>query len=225
MKVFILFLFPFMVFGQKSAITFPVYGEVQAKRISIDEVILHIRKLKTTSTMDYGKAVDFYFRHIASAGKNEWIEKLEEFSLDPDCPSPSREKINQQIERIRTLQVGELAPEINQGKFRLSTYQSTQQYFLILFYSPSCFHCTELLVDLIPYSEKKGLSVIALQIDEDPNFWSFPHFWTSLKAGGTIRKDYGVFSTPSLYLIDSKSKRIRAIPENLNQLKALESLF
>ena len=225
MKNLILFLFPIVLIAQNSTVLFPVFENHQAKYISIDRVIIHIRELKTKSSSSYGEAVDFYYLKIASSGKNTWIEKLEEFSLDPDCPSKFRDKINAQIEKIRTLQIGEIVPEIRINNFQLSTYQSRQEYFLLLFYSPSCFHCTELLIDLIPYSEKIKLPVIALQIDDEMNPWHFPEFWTSLKADAKIRKAYGVFSTPSLYLVNTKNKQITAIPENLSDIKEFELLF
>lgn len=225
MKIIIFLLLPFVLSAQNSTESFPVFGNTQAKNISIDRVIIHIRDLKSKSSISYGEAVDFYYLKIASSGKNSWIEKLEEFSLDPDCPAKFREKINAQIEKIRTLQVGEIVPEISINDFQLSTYQSSQECFLLLFYSPSCFHCTELLIDLIPYSEKIKLPVIALQIDNEMNPWHFPEFWTSLKADSKIRKAYGVFSTPSLYLVNTKSKQIRAIPENMTEIKECEHLF
>jgi len=57
------------------------------------------------------------------------------------------------------------------------------------------------------------------------NPWSFPDNWIHIKADAKIRKDYGVFSTPSLYLVNTKSKTISAIPENLSEIKELEHLF
>lgn len=224
MKYVLLFL-SFSLFAQHSAVVFPVYGQKQAKRISIEQVIIHIRELKTKSSITYGEAVDFYYKKIASTGKNQWIEKLEEFSLDPDCPAKSRIKINEQIQSIRTLQIGEKAPEIQVKDFLLSQYFSNKPTILLVFYSPSCFHCTELLVDLIPYAEKIKLPVIAIQIDDELNPWTFPTHWKTIKANKKILKDYGVFSTPSLFLIQKNSLRINAIPENLTEIKEFEHLF
>jgi thiol-disulfide isomerase/thioredoxin len=219
------FLLSFSIYAQQSAENFSVFGKPQAKYISIDNVLIHIRELKIKSSISYGEAVDFYYHRFVSTGKNQWIEKLEEFSLDPDCPAKFRNKINEQIQKIRTLQVGEKAPEIDFKEFHLSDYNSSKKNVLLLFYSPSCFHCTELLIDLIPYSIKNKLPVIALQIDEEMNPWSFPDNWISIKADANIRKDYGIFSSPSLFLINTKSKNISAIPENLTELKELEHLF
>ncbi len=224
MKFLLLFL-SFSLFAQVPAEVFTVYKQPQAKRISMEQVLIHIRELKAKSSINYGEAVDFYFRKIAATGKNQWIEKLEEFSLDPDCPAKNKAKINELIDRIRTLQLGEMAPEIQIGEFRLSHYTSKKPTVLVLFYSPSCFHCTELLIDLIPYSEKVKLPVIALQIDEEMNPWTFPSHWKTMKADEKVRKAYGVFSTPSLFLIQGNSMRISGIPENLTELKDFEHLF
>ena len=222
---YIFFLLSFSVFAQQPVDIFPVFAQTQSRYISIERVILHIRELKTQSSIKYGEAVDFYYRKIVSLGKNQWLKKLEEFSLDPNCPAKNRTKINEYIQRIRSLQIGERAPDILVGDFRLSNFKSEKSSILILFYSPSCFHCTELLIDLIPYSVKKDLPVIALQIDDDINPFVFPENWKSVKANAEIRKIYGVISTPSLFLLNSKSRRISAIPENLSEIEKSEHLF
>lgn len=224
-KAFVFLLLSMPLLGQKSTDIFPVFNQPQSKRISIEKVLIDIREIKKNYPNRYAAAVDFYYLKIIATGKNQWIEKLEEFSLDPDCQATFRTKINAQIERIRTLQVGEKAPDIYLDAFHLYTHHFDKKTVLILFYSPSCFHCTELLVDLIPYSEKWSLSVIALQVDEEMNHWIFPSHWINSKADDKVRKAYGVFSTPSLYLIQAKSKRISAIPENLTELKEFEPLF
>lgn len=224
MKYLFLFL-SFSLLAQNHVRVLPVYGQPQTKRISIEQVVLHIRDLKAKSTSKYGEAVDYYYKKIASAGKLQWIEKLEEFSLDPDCPAKLKSKINEQIHRIRTLQTGEKVPDIQVEEFLLSQYILDKPVVLLLFYSPSCFHCTELLVDLIPYSEKKQLPVIAIQIDQDTNPWTFPTHWKTIKADEKVRKEYGVFSTPSLFLIQGNSMRISGMPENLTEIKEFEHLF
>jgi thioredoxin-related protein len=222
---YLLLLLPLHIFAQSKIEIIPVFDQPSAKYVSIEKAILHIRELKAISSIQYGKAVDFYFHKIVKTGKNEWIEQLEEFTLDPDCPAKNRSKINEYILRIRSLQIGEKAPEIIIGNFRLSNFKSKKHSILILFYSPSCFHCTELLIDLIPYTIKINLPVIALQIDEDMNPFVFPENWISIKADAEIRKIYGVISTPSLFLMNSKTKRISSIPENLSEIKKSEHLF
>ena len=224
MKYILLFI-SFYVFAQQPVDLFTVYGQPQARRISIEKVILHIRELKTQSSTKYGDAVDFYFKKIISSGKNQWIEKLEEFSLDPECTAKNKVKISEIIQRLRTLQIGEKAPNIITQNFNLYQYKSEINSFLLVFYSPSCFHCTELLVDLIPYSEKVKLPVIAIQIDEELNHWTFPPHWKSIKANEKVRKEYSILSTPSLFLIQRNSMRISAIPENMSEIKKSEHLF
>lgn len=224
MKYLLIFL-SFSLLAQNPVGILPVFDQPQERRISIEQVVLHIRALKLKSAGKYGEAVDYYYKKIASAGKNQWIEKLEEFSLDPDCPAKLKSKINEQIHRIRTLQIGEKVPEIQVEDFLLSRYITDKPVVLLLFYSPSCFHCTELLVDLIPYSEKKQLPVIAIQIDQETNPWIFPTHWKMIKADEKVRKEYGVFSTPSLFLIQGNSMRISGIPESLIEIKEFEHLF
>lgn len=218
-------LLSFSIYAQQASETILPFDNKYGKPISIDSAINHIRELKRQSTTHYGEAVDFYYLKIASTGKNNWIEKLEEFSLDPTCPAKNLNKINAHIERIRNLQIEEKVPNIQTENFDLFQYTTKKKSLLLLFYSPSCFHCTELIIDLIPFSERTKLPVIALQIDDEMNPWNFPSHWTSLKADEKTRKAFGIFSTPSLFLINSASMRIISIPENLSKLKEIEHLF
>jgi thioredoxin-related protein len=204
---------------------FPDFKQSNQKKLSIETVISRIRETRLSDSLHYGDALDFYYPKIAATGKNDWIEKLAEFSLDPDCPAKFKQKINAHIESIRTLQIGEMAPDFIVDKFQLSHFHPETKQILILFYSPSCFHCTELLIDLIPYIKSQKLPVIAVQIDNDTNPWVFPIEWIQIKATEKIKQAYGVFSTPSLYLLNNKSRKISGLPENMEQLKGLEPLF
>ena len=49
--------------------------------------------------------------------------------------------------------------------------------------------------------------------------------YKEIKATEKIREAYGVFSTPSLYLMNNESRKISGLPENMEQLKGLEPLF
>ena len=226
MRVFLWLIFlSYTGFCQNKAEVFPDYKKTNQKKISIEMVISRIRETRLSDSLHYGDALDFYYPKIAATGKNEWVEKLAEFSLDPDCPAKFKQKINAHIESIRTLLIGELAPDFRVDKFQLSHFHPGIKQILILFYSPSCFHCTELLIDLIPFVKSKKLSVIALQIDNDTNPWVFPNDWIQIKATEKIRQTYGVFSTPSLYLMNNESRKISGLPENMEQLKSMENLF
>ena len=226
MRSFIwLILLSFTGFCQGKSVGFPDFKQSNQKKLSIEMVISRIRETRRSDSLHYGDALDFYYPKIAATGKNDWIEKLAEFSLDPDCPAKFKQKINAHILSIRTLQIGELAPDFIVDKFQLSYFHPGTKQILILFYSPSCFHCTELLIDLIPYVKSQKLSVIALQIDNDTNPWVFPNDWILIKATEKIRKAYGVFSTPSLYLMNNESRKISCLPENMEQLKSMEILF
>jgi len=218
-------LLSFTGFCQGKSVGFPDFKQSNQKKLSIEMVISRIRETRVSDSLHYGDALDYYYPKIAATGKNEWVEKLAEFSLDPDCPAKYKQKINAHIESIRTLQIGELAPDFIIEEFQLSHFHPGTKQILILFYSPSCFHCTELLIDLIPYVKSQKLPVIALQIDNDTNPWVFPVDWILIKATEKIREAYGVFSTPSLYLMNNESRKISGLPENMEQLKSMEPLF
>jgi len=224
-KTLWLILIPFFGFAQNSENLFPVFNAPLATKISFGEVLNKIRKTKNDAPNYYGDEVDYYYLILLKRGENERIIKLEEFTLDPDCSSLLKQKINAHIQSIRSLELGEKVPEISLLNFKLSSFHPQPSQILLLFYSPSCFHCTELIVDLLPFASKLELSVIAIQVDEETNPWIFPDHWVQIKATEKIRRDYGVYSTPTLFLINSTSHKITGIPENMEQLKSMKPLF
>jgi len=224
-KILWLILLPFSGFAQNPANLLPVFKAPLAAKISFQEVLTHIRKIKNDAPEYYGDEVDYYYLILLKRGQNERILKLEEFSLDLDCLAQLKNKINAHIQSIRSLEVGEKVPEISLPNFKLSSFHPQPSQILLLFYSPSCFHCTELIIDLLPFTSKMDLSVIAIQVDKETNPWIFPDHWVQIKATEKMRRDYGVYSTPTLFLINSTSHQITGIPENMNQLKSMEHLM
>ena len=117
-KVLWLILLPFCGFAQNSENLFPVYNAPSATKISFEEVINQIRKIKNDAPNYYGDEVDYYYLILLKRGQNERILKLEEFSLDPDCSAKLKPKINAHIQSIRSLELGEKVPEISLHNFK-----------------------------------------------------------------------------------------------------------
>ncbi len=146
---------------------------------------------------------------------------------------------------IRGVQVGSMAPDFSIMKDKLTMYQLSADYTLIVFWASWCPHCVEEVPKikkaienfLIQGKEKNnegkqslgnvGLASIFVSLDNEEKPWAdfinksdlgnFINLCEFKGWNGQIGKSYNVYATPTLFLLD-KDKKIIAKPENTEQL-------
>lgn len=147
----------------------------------------------------------------------------------------AREKAN----ILRGVQTGNTAPDfvLQEGMLNLSSIQS--DYTLLLFWASWCSHCTQEIPEIKKitdsisaklHSSGKRLTVIAISLDTDKAAWQkyvldnnlFTWLNTSELKGwkGEVPKQYNVYATPTMFLLD-KDKKIIAKPMNVQELEKL----
>ena len=137
------------------------------------------------------------------------------------------------------LVVGTQAPDftlnyMDGSDFKFQTYKGTAKYKLLLFWSADCGHCQELVKGIKQWydesNNKEMVNIVAVSLDEtdtEVKKWESAIIslsgWKHLRASGGVNSkvanSYAILSTPVMYLVDSQSNKIVAIPENLEQLK------
>ena len=146
-----------------------------------------------------------------------------------------------QLESYRAMKKGKTAPDIrftkntifpNQPIEKLSDLQSP--YTLVVFGASWCPKCQEEIPELAQYYnswKKEGVELVLVSLDDNEtdfrNFTKdFPFISTTdyKKWDGQIVSDYYVFSTPTMYLLDSK-REILLRPNSIEQMKAWVDWF
>jgi thiol-disulfide isomerase/thioredoxin len=157
-------------------------------------------------------------------------------------------ELRDKVEAIKRMAVGNLAPEIDipqQGLFNLKVAEGSvipaggsqmkmsnisAEYTLILFWASWCPHCPSLLSavkDIYDEYRDKGLEVLTISIDKERTVWqdaisNGQYRWINYSElngwDGKAAKDYGVWSTPRMYLLD-RDKRIIAKPASVEELR------
>ena len=143
-----------------------------------------------------------------------------------------------QLETYRAMKKGNIAPDIvfpdtlvyPSGDFRpkkLSDF--TSNYTVVVFGASWCPKCTEEIPDIAKYYntwKAQGVEVLFVSLDEDLKaFYQFATKFpfisiTDLKKWNSpIAKDYYVFSTPTMYLLD-KNRKIILRPNSVNQMNS-----
>ncbi|MBT6226471.1 MAG: redoxin domain-containing protein [Candidatus Scalindua sp.] len=163
-------------------------------------------------------------------------------------------ELRKKVETIKKMAVGNPAPEIEMfqhGVFNLNIAEgavvplnNTQMKMsnisaentLILFWASWCPHCPSVLTALKSVYDEyrdRGLEIVAISLDKERAAWQNAitegqYNWVNYSEltgwEGTAATEYGVWSTPRMYLLDS-SKKIIAKPGTVKELvKAIAPL-
>jgi len=142
-----------------------------------------------------------------------------------------------QLETYRAMKKGNIAPDIVFTKSNFTSPSKTltklsdvkSKYTVIVFGASWCPKCKEELPDIAKLYSKwksKGTEVVFIALEEDKNaFMNFVKDFPFLcysdnnKWESKIAKDYYVFSTPTMFLIDNK-REIILRPNSVKQMDA-----
>lgn len=202
-----------------------------------------IEKARPGNPKVYGWMVDYFYAGYESYNIKKGLAMLQQYLDDPNCLTSKRQQILKRVEGMAKLVTGTQAPDftlsyIDGSDFNFHGYKGTAKYKLLLFWSADCEHCKQLVNGIKKrYNEtgnKEKLSIVAVSLDDtetevpkwESTIITLPG-WKHLRAKGGVNSkvanDYAILSTPVMFLVDSESNKIVAIPDTLEQLvKALE---
>ena len=145
-------------------------------------------------------------------GKAEWVE------------SSFIEKLKERISKIEPNMVGSPAPRLDKaqtldGMF-YPLHSTGAKYTVLFFWEPNCGHCKKEIPQLLEIFDKyysKGLAVYAFCTQNNRDEWEKAiedyniHNWINVYDPfyfTRFRDIYDIYTTPTLYLLDSKFKII-----------------
>lgn len=202
-------------------------------KVSIDAMMENLIKEEKT----LNEVTDFLFdlleRHsLFQASEYLALKVLNEVSCTID------NDLAKQLETYRAMKNGNTAPDIlfegdnivpgyaaNTIPKKLSDLNSS--YTVVVFGASWCPKCTEELPKIVNLYQKwkaQGVDVVFVSLDEDKSAYkdfvkNFPFISTCdyQKWNSKIVKDYYVFGTPTMYLLD-KNREILLRPNSVNQM-------
>lgn len=195
-----------------------------------------IEKAKTGDPEFYGWMVDYFFNGYESMNIQSGITMLEQYTKDPNCITYKRKEIEKRVTGIQTLKEGSGAPDFSftdeNGKTQnFLKYATSAKYKLVIFWSADCEHCEEIVNELYAWhkNNKSKIDIFALSLDESDTEipkWEIRHKqltgWNHILTKGGINskeaESYYILSTPTLFLVDSKTNKIISSPDSFNEL-------
>jgi thiol-disulfide isomerase/thioredoxin len=133
------------------------------------------------------------------------------------CETNSKKLLQKRLEGYEKMAPGKKVPDIlmlDQNGKQVRLYDLDHDYTLVLFWASWCPHCTSFLKQLSKWYPEKALDieVFAVSIDSSKFAWeegmmmgNFPWINTFSGAGwdGKAPKDFNVYATPTLFLLNS----------------------
>ncbi|PLX05720.1 MAG: alkyl hydroperoxide reductase [Marinilabiliales bacterium] len=197
-----------------------------------------IEKAKKGHPLVYGWMVDYFNRGYESNGMDAGMKVLEPYLNDSTCLTSKRQAIEKRLAGIKTLKVGTFAPDFTLkddagNEVLFSKYKTNNRYKLLLFWSADCGHCKDLTNELYLWwqqlDDKTLVEVFALSLDDtetEITIWKNTIKqllgWKHLRCKGGVNSPeanaYFILSTPVMFLVDARTNKIFAIPENVQQL-------
>ncbi|RXF67861.1 redoxin domain-containing protein [Arcticibacter tournemirensis] len=198
-----------------------------------------IEKAKAGHPLVYGWMVDYFYSGYEGFNIASGIKMLEPYLQDPRCITTKRLEIEKRLQGIETIRPGTVAPDFAttdaSGKpVQFHRFTTTSPYKLVMFWSADCQHCKELVEKLYPWYQKAGgkkmMEVFAISVDftdTEIKVWEDAKLkltgWKHSRANGGINSPeasaYYILSTPVLVLVDSKTNKIVALPEKVEDLE------
>lgn len=177
--------------------------------------------------------IEYLINGFESYGFNNVITHMAEWLSNPEnCELPESSSLQDRLNTIKKLAPGNPAPNIIGQDLDGNTIilnKIDSKYTLLVFWASWCPHCTEILPEIHDYylDVKDELEILSISIDtsqfELNNFLkTFKPQWKTLADfkgwDGKVAIDYGIHSTPTMYLLD-ENKKITGTIDTVRELK------
>jgi peroxiredoxin len=189
----------------------------------------------------YGAIVDQLFLQFTRIGFDRGIVVLGNHINRSTCASARKDDITRKLASMGRLRPGSSMFDINVPmkdgpSLPLSRLTKDKPLSLLLFWSAGCSHCMELIEGMMPKMSSPDinarLQVIAVSLDRsdaDRQKWEqtiarLPDWRHSILADGPkhpLAQAFGVLATPTMFLIEGKEFRLKALPSGLGELQQL----
>jgi thiol-disulfide isomerase/thioredoxin len=199
-------------------------------KISIDAMMIKL----TTNDKIFNEVTDYLFDLLEKHSMFQASEYLALKVLNEGSCTINNDLANQ-LETYRAMKKGNIAPNmvfdksnfINPNKIFNKLSDIKSKYTVVVFGSSWCPKCKEELPEITKLYNKwksKGVEVVFVAIEENKKTfidfakaYPFPSYSDNKKWESKIVKDYYVFSTPTMFLLDNK-REIILRPNSVKQV-------
>lgn len=201
-------------------------------KISIDSMFITL----ATNEKIFNEVTDYLFDLLEKHSLFQASEYLALKVLNEGSCTINNDLANQ-LETYRAMKKGNIAPDmvfdksnfIHPNKILNKLSDVKSKYTVVVFGASWCPKCKEELPEITKLYNKwklKGVEVVFIALEEDKKafmdyakVFPFPSYSDNKKWDSKIVKDYYVFSTPTIFLLDNK-REIILRPNSVKQMDA-----
>jgi thiol-disulfide isomerase/thioredoxin len=201
-------------------------------KISIDSMFITL----ATNEKIFNEVTDYLFDLLEKHSLFQASEYLALKVLNEGSCTINNDLANQ-LETYRAMKKGNIAPDmvfdksnfIHPNKLLNKLSDVKSKYTVVVFGASWCPKCKEELPEITKLYNKwklKGVEVVFIALEEDKKafmdyakVFPFPSYSDNKKWDSKIVKDYYVFSTPTIFLLDNK-REIILRPNSVKQMDA-----
>lgn len=199
-----------------------------------------VEMAKKVNPFVYGWMTDFFYNGFMQLGIYDGIFLLDAYYQDTNCKTQKRIELEKRYATMVHLNAGSKSPNLyyanrsGESKHNFLDDDLSDPYQVVLFWTADCTHCQQLVNEWYPaYHEERAkhpYSVYAVSLDftdTELNIYkqyvSFLPDWKHIPTDQGINSqeamDWGVVSTPTIFVIDPKTKQIVNMPRGFDELQ------
>lgn len=177
----------------------------------------------------HDETANYLWERIYRLSLDKVIQHIDMNYLSQQCDASGDIKLQTRLEAYQRLAIGVLAPQfswiVNEKEEHLTDIQSEKT--VLIFWATWCGHCKETLPTIKKFlSDKQGVKTIAIALDDNETEWKneivkYPE-WINIQAKekweNKIVRDYAIYATPTIYILD-EDKKIIEKAKNLLELQ------
>lgn len=216
------------------------YGQPIKSELMLGEAAKEFLNNAQGNAINFDFCLNYILRKFKKEHKDDAFLYVYDAFAMPEAGNCSQQngilnRYSASVNVLRNLQLGSLAPNFEIEKNKLTLYGLQGNYTLLLFYATWCPHCVEVMPKIkeqvTNYSKNKpanSLITLAISLDTDNEAWqkfvtanslfSFLNFSELKGWKSNVVKQYNVYATPTMLLLDTNKKIIAKI-ENVTQLQ------
>jgi thiol-disulfide isomerase/thioredoxin len=210
----------------------PLDKVFEEMKLSIDAMMVKL----VTNEKIFNEVTDYLFDLLEKHSLFKASEYLALKVLNEGSCNINNDLANQ-LETYRAMKKGNIAPDIdfnnsffaNPNKIVAKLSSLKSNYTVVVFGASWCPKCNEELPEIANLYSKwksKGVDVVFVALEDDKNTFKdfvktfpFPSYSDNKKWDSKIVKNYYVFSTPTMFLLDNK-REILLRPNSVKQMDA-----
>ena len=181
----------------------------------------------STNDVLHEMLIEFLAEGFSSFDMPMVIEHIDVQYKSRQCNADNDTALQNRLSTYNRLAIGNKAPNFSLGTTNLHDLES--EYYTIAFWASWCGACESILPSVNKFlTNKPNVKSIAIGLDEDLVAWNlakeayvnFTHIRAKNKWDSKVVKSYGVYASPTFYVLD-KEHKIVGKAKNVVELKAL----